>query len=180
MNPRKGDTFDVTRPACAGMRRVNLDLDFGRPACGFGPDKWWRYEPVLDASSALYCNPPGDLRGVHVRNAIVWAATVHARWKMPVTVALFNEQVLFTSAAESAAYKPPGVEWGEKAMAGVFRRRVRWLDPVKGGERKNPENQGALLHFGDLRFAARVMRKAGLWTFPAQVFVPGERRLQCW
>lgn len=165
--------MDVTRPTCAGMKPLDLKLDFEAPVCGLWANQdAYNHSPWSHLTTALFCNPPGDRRGLGVRNAIAWAAAVARYWYIPVTVALFNESALTTRAVVGLGDRALEKGGREPALVGIYRRRVRWVDPATGAPARSPPHQGALLTFQhEGERAADVMTQAGMLVCPVSVLV---------
>ena len=160
--------FDVTRPAAPGFEPLDLGLDFAVPFCGrreYGIDRS-DGDRRGEAYRVLYCNPPGDARGLHVRNAIDWAAAHHWYSRDTVVVALFNESALtyrkLVAAGQLAAPNTRHVT----CVAGIFRKCVAWIDPDTGMPGKQPPHHGALLVATWDPYGARnVMHRHGMLSF---------------
>lgn len=160
------NVLDVTWPEAPGLAWIDLDLDFRAPFCG-KPRLGYLGGSLEDARQvALFCNPPGDARGLHVRNAIDWAVAHYHETGRTVVVALFNESALtyrkLVSAEQAMA---PGC-YHFKCAAGIFRKRVAWIDPDTGLPGKAPPHHGALFVASwDPHAARNVMHRAGLLAF---------------
>lgn len=170
-----GNVVDVTNPPAPGLQFLDLGLNFDAPACGFGGAGVVAAELAERARSGLtiFCNPPGDRRGKRVRHTIQWAARVFERTRIPITVAVFNESALYDAAVCPEHFVTDGRRRVAVAVAGIFRKRVRWLNPETGEPGASPPHHGALLTFAStLSHAEYSMHSLGMLTFNVQITEP--------